>query len=341
MLSKPRKRLLLILGTSISIVFLWLALRQTDVGSIRAAISLADLSYVPLLLGAIVLFFWFKTVRWRTILSPIALVPISSLFPVVVVGYASNILLPAQLGELVRTYLACRKYRIAGGPVLVTVILERMFDFLTILLFVGLIIPFEENVPRELVLAGYVCGGIGVVMVALATLHARRPQTLGRVFGLATSILPLRVREPLDRQFELATHGLESLKDLRLLAAIAFTSIAQWVLMGFCTWFAIVALGIEVPMSAAYVVLAVVVVGMTIPSSPGFFGTIQLCFTIGLAPYGVDAGEAIAASVLFHGVMFVSVAVGGAVFLRRLGYSATDLYRQTQSSDLATTEIEP
>ena len=335
---RARNRLLLVVGAAISVLFLWLAVRDTDIMSIRLSIADAKLTYIPFMLVSIVLFFGFKTARWGVLLSPIVAVRTTQLYPVVVVGYASNILLPAQLGELVRTYLACRKYRVSGGPVLVTVILERMFDFLTILLFVALIVPFERNVPEELVLAGYLCGGIGLVMVGLATLHALRPSVLGRVFGAMISILPRRFRAPLERQFDLATQGLASLRNLRSLTLISLTSIVQWLLMGICTWLAIVSLGIEVPVSAAYVVLAVVVAGMTIPSSPGFFGTIQLCFTIGLSPFGVNAAQAFAASIVFHGVMFVSVALGGLFFLHRLGYSAAHLYHETESADLATSE---
>ena len=221
---QEKKKFLFFLGTGIGLIFLWLAVRQTDVSKIREALGVADLSYVPLILFFIILFFWFKTTRWRTMLSPLANIRTASLFPVVVVGYASNILLPAQLGELVRTYLACRKYRIQAGPVLVTVVLERMFDFLTILLFVGMIVAFEKNVPDQLVLVGYVCGGIGVLMLLLATLHIARPDILSRVFFLMTAILPEKARNPLNMQFEQATIGLESLKNVRLLAAISITS---------------------------------------------------------------------------------------------------------------------
>ena len=214
-----------------------------------------------------------------------------------------------------------------------------MFDFLAILVFIGLLLPVAENIPGELVTAGYVCGAIGAVMLILAGLHIARPQVLTTVFYFFTGLLPEKIRAPLNRQFDLATKGLQSLRNLRLLIGISALSLLQWLLMGCCTWLAILALDIVVPVSAAFVVLAVIVVGMTIPSSPGFFGTIQLCFTIGLAPYGVDAGTAIAASLIFHVVMFVSVALGGAFFVRRMGYTATGLYRQSEGQTGAQTDV--
>jgi uncharacterized protein (TIRG00374 family) len=338
---RNRKTALLFLGVAISLLFLWLAMRQTDINSVAVALEQADWSYVTLILAAAALFFWFKTVRWRALLSPLVNVRSLGLFPVVVVGYASNILLPAQLGEFVRTYLASRKFRTPAAPVLVTVILERIFDFLTILIFVAIIVPFEKDVPDQLILAGYLCGIIGVGLMSIAVLHTLRPGVLGAVFTSMTRWLPERLRVPLQSQFDLATQGLGSLKDARMLFAVTAYSLAQWLCMGLATWFAIASIGIQLPISGAFVVLAVVVVGMTIPSSPGFFGTIQLCYTIGLAAFGIDAGSAIAASIVFHSVMFISVAVGGAVFVRRMGYSPRDLYHQTEAavSDASSTDV--
>lgn len=315
--------------------FLLLAFRNTDLAAIGDAFRSANLLYVPLVLLALILFLWTKTVRWALLLTPLLKISSAQLFPLTVTGYASNILLPAQLGELVRMYLVSNRCGLKAGPVLVTIVLERMFDFLTILVFVATLVPLVPNTPDVLVLAAKICGAIGAAILSGALLGAFRPQLLTRLFHITTSWLPASVSGPLNRQFEMAISGLQSLTSFRMLIALAGWSLVQWLLMGLCTWFAILAFDIDVPVSAAYVVLAVVVVGMTVPSSPGFFGTIQLCFTIGLGAYGVQAGLAIAASILFHAVVFVSVGLGGIYFARRMGYSAVELVRESETEAAA------
>ena len=318
-------------GLVFSLVLLWLALRGTDFSQIGSALAMTEPEYLPLLLAAIAAFFWYKTVRWRVLLTPVAMLDTRALFPVVVVGYASNILLPAQLGELARTYLAARKFRISAAPVLITIILERIFDFLTILIFVSAVLILEKNTPEELHTAAYVCGGIGIGALTVAIFHATKPKFLSRLFYRFTGLLPARLGKQLNTHFDLATGGLESLTDADRVFRICATSVIQWLIMAACIWLSIAALNLDVPASASFVVLAVVVVGMTIPSSPGFFGTIQFCFVLGLAPYGIDSGGAIAASVIFHGFMFATVALGGLVFLNKLGYTATELIRETEA----------
>lgn len=333
MTSRKHRHAVTLFGLCVSALFLWLALRDTNLRAVLDAASEGDWRYVPAIFATLVVYFAVKTLRWKYLLLPVGEIRTASLFPVVVVGYASNLLLPAQLGELVRVFLAGQKFRLKSGSVLTTVILERMFDFLTILLFVGLLLAFESRIPEELVVAAYVCGGVGLVLlvaVGSLTVEPRIVRLLVRAIDLA---LPDRFASAVTNQLEAATAGLNSLRSLRLFALVCLTSVLQWILMGLCAWFAMIAFDLGVPPSAAFVVLAVIVVGMTIPSSPGFFGTIQLCFTLGLAPYGVASAEAIATSIYFHGVLFVSVAVGGIVFLRYLGYSPHALVERVESAD--------
>ncbi|MDX1737120.1 MAG: cation transporter, partial [Alphaproteobacteria bacterium] len=47
-------------------------------------------------------------------------------------------------------------------------------------------------------------------------------------------------------------------------------------------------------------ILGLIVAGLTLPSSPGFFGTVEYCFVIGLAVVGVEANVAISVAIFYH-----------------------------------------
>ena len=70
--------------------------------------------------------------------------------------------------------------------------------------------------------------------------------------------------------------------------------------MGVTIYFSLVAVNITAPFSASLVVLAFIVFAVIIPSTPGFFGTIQLAYMLALKPFGITETDAIAASVFFH-----------------------------------------
>jgi hypothetical protein len=84
-----------------------------------------------------------------------------------------------------------------------------------------------------------------------------------------------------------------------------------------CVYFAIVAFDIRVPPYAAILVLALIVAGVSLPTSPGFVGTIQFCFVLGLKQFGIDANSAFAASVFYHSITFVAVTATGLYFMHR------------------------
>jgi uncharacterized membrane protein YbhN (UPF0104 family) len=83
--------------------------------------------------------------------------------------------------------------------------------------------------------------------------------------------------------------------------------------------FSLAALGIDVPVSAPLLVLGLAVASVTLPTSPGFVGAIQVAFTIGLAPFGVGPDRAFAASVYYHLLAVTAVIVLGLVSLKQMG----------------------
>ena len=86
----------------VSVALLALFLLTIDVR--RMADALADANYlwvipaVALYLVSVV----FRTLRWRVLLLHMKPVSVARLYPVVVVGYMANNILPVRLGEVVR-----------------------------------------------------------------------------------------------------------------------------------------------------------------------------------------------------------------------------------------------
>ena len=72
----------------------------------RMVDSLAGASYLFLVpgVGLYLVSVWFRTLRWQVLLHHMRPVGMRRLYPVVVVGYMANTLLPMRLGELVRSY---------------------------------------------------------------------------------------------------------------------------------------------------------------------------------------------------------------------------------------------
>lgn len=124
-----------LIGLALTVVFLWLALRAVD-----PALLLQDLqhvNYVWLLPSALCTLagYVLRTARWRVILSGAARAPFATLFSVLMMGFATNNLLPGRLGELWRAYLLGRKQNVRKTFALASVFVERVFDGLVLVFF--------------------------------------------------------------------------------------------------------------------------------------------------------------------------------------------------------------
>ena len=129
------------LALVVSALFMLLLLYQVDLTEIRRALLGANYLYVA---PAIALYFgavYFRSVRWRYLHSPLRTFPVSRLYPVIVIGYMANNLLPARLGELVRSYYLARRENFNVSPALATIAVERVYDGVTLLAFAAVSAP--------------------------------------------------------------------------------------------------------------------------------------------------------------------------------------------------------
>src|SRR5215212_3479150 len=79
-----------------------------------------------------------RTVRWQILLRPILpKTSLRKLYEVVVIGYMANDVLPARLGEVVRAFVLNRRTGVTKSAILGTIVVERIFDGITMVGFIA------------------------------------------------------------------------------------------------------------------------------------------------------------------------------------------------------------
>jgi len=145
LLLETNKRVWIGFGLSVGLIGIFLL--TVDVPRMFDSIISANYWYM---VPAIVLYFvsiWFRTLRWRSLLSDIKSIAATRLYPVVVIGYMANNILPMRIGELARSYYLAKRERVSTASVFTTIFVERLLDALTLLFFVSLVsifLPLEE-----------------------------------------------------------------------------------------------------------------------------------------------------------------------------------------------------
>ena len=326
--STPLRGMLLVAGVGASATFLWLSLRNTDLAEIRLALLTADLVWIVPFLIVLLAFYWLKTRRWRDLLSRSRSLRTSELFPAVMIGYAGTAVLPMQMGELVRAYIVSRKQSISYATVLGSIGIERLFDFLAVLALLGFVLISGQNIPEIMKTAGYLVAAGCLAAIVMTVLLVMRPGVVLQLFRLFTRWLPDTIERQVLEQLQHFSESFQILRQPRILLAVASNSVLQWLLMGVCILFSLWAFDLSVPPSGAAMVLIATIIGISLPTSPGYIGNIQLAFTLALSAYGVSPADAVAASIYYHVLAYVTVVVVGFFFLHRYGYALGELRRE-------------
>lgn len=316
------KRWQLWLGLLVSAFFLWLALRSLKLDDVWGYMQQANYRWI--IPGILVYFLgvWVRTWRWDYMLRPLKQIPLVRLFPIVVIGYMGNNVYPARAGELLRSFILREREGVTMSASLATIIVERVFDGLVMLIFVFIALPFtpipgDSNLIRSVVIAASV-----VFFVALTVFFAMAAYP-DKFYGIAETIsykiFPHRLHHPLLTFLKRFLSGLESLRSFRSVMMIFFTSVIIWLLETVKYWFVMHAFAFNVSFFALMLMNGVVNLATTLPSAPGYIGTFDGPGIAVLVLYGVNPEVATAYTLVLHAALWLPITLLGTWYMLRAG----------------------
>jgi uncharacterized protein (TIRG00374 family) len=319
------------LGVVISLALLALLFYGTDFRTIGEVLRSANYFY---LLPALILYFigvLFRAIRWHYLLKPIKSISIWRLFQVTVIGYMANDLLPLRIGELVRAYVLGETEQISKASTLVTIVLERVFDGVTMLLFIGtasLFLPLSDYIRTMLLIGTFLFAGVVIVLVVVAGLRERFDGLIHKLLTRLPENWAKRGLSLVDSFF----HGLSVLRNPTDALAALFFSILAWLFEA--GMYATLAQGFNIELPYPVFVLCTAVANLItiVPSTPGYIGVFDAPVKAILVLFGVDPNVAASYTLLLHAALIVPVVLLGLVFTWRLGLSVGQLQKRSQVS---------
>jgi uncharacterized protein (TIRG00374 family) len=309
-------------GLLISGFFLFLAVRHVDFREVGRAFEHASYWFLIPSIGANFIGLWIRSLRWKVLLKPIRTLRIRDLFQPMVIGFMANNLFPARLGEIIRAFALGRKTGVSKTASFATIVLERMFDGMTIILFlivtVGFLnLPFPGWLRKASVvtIAGY------LLLLSLLIALRVRTKTVMRLFKILLGPFPEKLGLRILDILKSFVVGLQMLQEWKALFITALLSIFLWLFPTLSIYYALLAAGIHLPLSASFFLIVVLCIGVAVPSAPGFIGTIQFVSVIGLTLFNVSRSQALSYSILFHLSQYIPVTALGLVFFFSEGLS--------------------
>lgn len=331
-------------GAAVTSGFLALLFTQLDLTEVREA--LGDANYAYLGPGIAVYFgsLYFRAYRWRYLLKPFAATRTGRLYPVVLVGYMANNLLPVRLGELVRSYLLSTREQVQGSTALATIIIERVMDglmLLFLLVVAALFLPVsgladqvstEAGIPVWLVVTFVVVPFVAVFAAML--IFGLHPKASTNIAERLAGFLPARARGSAQGLIARFIAGFKGLHRPGRLLTVFVLTLPVWLIEG--TMYYIIALGFDLQSSfdstgdlvaAILVLTAVSNLATSIPSSSGSVGPFEFFGALALVFLGVSSSLAIAYILVLHVALLLPVIMMGLLYLATQSVSLGQLTR--------------
>ena len=305
----------------------WLAMRGARLDLLVAATVLTVVTFV------------IRAERWQYLLEPLGRTRFGSAFRATVIGFAASSVLPGRVGELLRPYLLARREGLSATATFATIIVERVFDLLAVLLLLGTyLVLFDPGMAARdsVVFAGVRLGGLimaPVALVALGVMYvlAGHPEWLQAALGMAERHLPARLAGLLASAARLFADGFGVLRRPARVAASLGWSLVLWLVICAETWMVARAFGLQMPFVGSWLMLALLVVGVSLPT-PGGVGGLHEAFRLGAtAFFGADNDAAVGAAILLHATQFAPVTLMGLWYAAREGLDMRAMERLATS----------
>lgn len=315
----PVRAALIALGIVVSAFFAYLAVRHVRAAETWQAFKATRVGWLVPAVALMVLAFFMRAVRWWVLYEPSRRPPLGPVVRATFVGYLGNALLPARAGEAAKTVALNRS---AGTPVAETVgtiLIERIFDVLSMILLLFLMVPVLPAVTwlRGAGIVAAILLAIVLVVSAVLLRYGERPI---RSLIRPLERIPLVPREFIERAPLQFVHGLAGL--LRpSVAGVAFLwTTASWIVLGVSYWLVMRAFDLGLSPIAGELVVIGIGLAMVLPSSPAALGVFEAATVVVLRAYDVDNSTALSYALLLHALNIIplfAVAIAG-VGVRRI-----------------------
>jgi hypothetical protein len=271
-----------IVSTLVVATLVMLAVRKMDIAALRGA--LASAAVAPLVLASLLSFTMLlaKARYWKTIVSPVATVPVRTMLWYEVSALGASLVLPMRGGEAVRIYWLRKRHGVPLSVIGAALGFEKVSDVTSLVL---LVLPMPWLFPKETWLGRLqVIAAVVLVAIVVAFFLAQRAR---RSFAWVARL----------RIFDTPRTTLTAY-------ACVLTS---WIADATLILVVMHAIGLPMQVGAALLVLLAANVAIAIPTAPGNVGALELGVAFALTRLGVPGERAAAFAILYHGIQLATL----------------------------------
>ena len=305
---------------------LWWFGRNLDWREVRHALSTADPFLLTIAVIIISAAYLVRAFRWAALLKPLGAASLGNLFVATTIGF-SAVFLIGRAGEVVRpVVLPMRDPRVSPSAALVTILIERIYDFVAVaLIFAINLIWFKPPIALEVSFSRVQTVGLGLLggtILGIAFLVWFRKNSavlldaLNRLFS-RWPFIPARLGKLIVRLLEQLSSALRVLVNAAELAETVGWTALLWFGIASANLLVLRAFHLDVGMSETIFILGWSLLGSLVPTPGGAAGAFHAATAAGLLFLGVKKETAAALSIVLHIVDFGPAVLFGLFYFIR------------------------
>ncbi|MDQ3022191.1 MAG: flippase-like domain-containing protein [Bacteroidota bacterium] len=323
MKARVKQTLKIVFLFSLTFFFLYIAFRKIDFNELFLVLRNANYFYA--IAGAfvgVVVGSYFRALRWRYLLNPLKKdIGMDILFSSMMVGYMMNSIIP-RAGEVYRPVLLAKKENISRASAFGTILAERVFDILSLLISFGIcLFYFKQQLSSTFeeynleVISIYV-SAITLIFVAIIILILFNLEKSEIIIEKITSkFLPERFHQKIQYLFVSLINGFSFIRYPKYYFKIFILSLLVWCSYITSTYLTFSAFNIDLNFFDANLVLTMVTFAITIPLPANSAGIYHIFCTAALVNiYGVDKETAFGFATVSHLLGLLGLILIGAYY---------------------------
>lgn len=334
----------LAVGVLLSALFLYLALRPVSLSDLAHALRSLNWFWAVPVIGITFLSMYLRAVRWRWLVRPEGEFTAWRLFGPMMAGFGINSIFPGRLGEFARAYILARGERLSVAAVFATIVVERIFDSVILLILLPIALASTKIDPSFSISYGeftvthadieglahklaIMCGVLSVGAVFMMWSPTRR---LMQNIITRLPLIPSHIRGFLIRLLENFARGFASLRDARSWIVVTALTVAIWIAVGWS--FQVMAFGFEgmrMTLMQGTAIMVITCFAILIPAAPGYWGLMQIGIVFGMYLLNVETSyaRALTYALVLHSLQYFPIVAVGMFCLYREHVSLSEVTR--------------
>jgi glycosyltransferase 2 family protein len=214
---------------------------------------------------------------------------------------------------------------------LASVVVDRVFDAMVVLLLLAISMlsasfPAGARIldqPISHFARAFAVVPLAALIVSYALVFF--PDRLIRLFEMVARRVHPVVEARGSEMLRRFADGLGVLRNPRHFVAVFIWTLLHWLLQPLAFWLGFRAFSIDVPWAATLFVQGVIVILVSVPSTPGFVGVFELGGVSALGVYGVDKTAAGTWALVFHLISAIPITLIGAYYFAKAGLAMGEI----------------